>query len=260
MGANRRAGHGKSLIQVNAGLAAIGEIGTMLTQQQLLSRFADRYLTDGFPGPDALQFAAAGRSLNAARDNVIRLDESCDQLVYLAEGATKLVARASGGREQVLGFHFAGDLICVPARGAHAYTLFALQDTSLLTFSYDKVVELAGDNSAILRHLLEASRAALARSREKSIALGRKTAPERVACFLVNMAERIGMAEGKATRFTLPMSRRDIADSIGVTIETVSRQLTELRKRGVVETSGRSRIEICDMAALTRGAGYCHAT
>lgn len=247
------------MIQVNAGLAQMSEVGTMLTQQQLLSRFADCFLDGSPPGPGALQFAVAGRSLEAARDSAIRLDDSCDQLVYLAEGATKLVARASGGREQVLGFHFAGDLICVPARGAHVYQLYALQPTALLTFSYDKVVELADDNPAMLRNLLLATRTALARSREKSIALGRKTAPERVACFLVNMAERIGMADGKATRFSLPMSRRDIADSIGVTIETVSRQLTELRKRGIIETSGRSRIGILDMAKLTCGAGYCQA-
>lgn len=231
--------------------------GAMLTQQQLLSRFVDRFLAGSLPGPGELQFAAAGRSVDAIRDSMVRLDDSCDQLVYLAEGATKLVARASGGREQVLGFHFAGDLMCVPARGSHEYQLSALQDASLLTFSYDKVVELAGDNPVILRKLLVTTRAALARSREKSIALGRKTAPERVAWFLVGMAERIGMSDGKATRITLPMSRRDIADSIGVTIETVSRQLTELRKRGIVETSGRSRVGILDMAELTRGAGFC---
>lgn len=246
------------MIQVKVHQLLMRQTGTMLTQQQLLSRFTERFLDGALARPSVLQFAAAGRSLDAPGNSVFRLDESCDQLVYLAEGATKLVARASGGREQVLGFHFPGDLVCVPARGAHAYSLFALQDTSLLTFSYDKVVELAGENPVMLRHLLDASRAALTRSREKSIALGRKTAPERVACFLVAMAGRIGRTDGKATRFTLPMSRRDIADSMGVTIETVSRQLTELRKRGIIETSGRSRIGILDMAALTQGAGYCH--
>lgn len=230
----------------------------MLTQHQLLSRFADRFLAGPSSRASLLQFAAAGRSLDAAANTVARIDESCDQLVYLAEGATKLVARASGGREQVLGFHFRGDLVCIPARGAHSYALFALKHTSMLAFCYDKVIELASNDPAMLRHLLEASRAALARSRDKTIALGRKTAPERVACFLVAMSERIGIRDGTAIRFTLPMSRRDIADSMGVTIETVSRQLTELRKRGIIETVGRSQIGILDMAALTRGAGYCH--
>lgn len=229
----------------------------MLSEQELLVQFADCVLP-AMPTESLLpQFAAAGRAVRAAKDSIIRLDDSCDQMVFLAQGATKLVARASGGREQVLGFHFAGDLICVPERGAHFYELVALRDTTLLTFCYDKVIELAGDRSAILRQLLFSTRTALARSREKAISLGRKTAPERVACFLVAMAERIGMADGKAIRFVLPMSRRDIADSIGVTIETVSRQLTELRRRGIVATSGRSRIEILDMDELTRGAGYC---
>lgn len=249
-------------MQVNAGETRRGQSGSMLTQQQLLSRFACRFLDDACDAseiaPVVPQFAAAGRAVEAARDTALRLDDSCDQLVWLAEGATKLVAEASGQREQVLGFHFADDLIFVPACGAHEYRLFALEDTSLLAFSYDKTVELAADNPLVLRHILDATRIALARSREKSIALGRKTAPERVACFLVGMAGRNGRTDGKTTRFTLPMSRRDIADSIGVTIETVSRQLTELRRRGIIETSGRSGIGILDMAALTQGAGFCH--
>lgn len=245
------------MIQVNAVKAAIDHWAMMLNEQELMAQFANSLLAGALPDSILSQFRAAGRAVQASRDSGIRLDDSCDQLVFLARGATKLVARASGGREQVLGFHFAGDLICVPARGAHSYQLFALQDTALLTFSFDKVIELAGNSAAILRQLLLATRTALSRSREKSISLGRKTAPERVACFLVAMAERIGMTDGKAIRFSLPMSRRDIADSIGVTIETVSRQLTELRKRGIVETSGRSRVGILDMAELTRGAGYC---
>ena len=72
----------------------------MLTQQQLLSRFAERFLVGPLPRPSVLQFAAAGRSLDVAGNSVIRLHQSCEQLVYIAEGATKLVARASGGREQ----------------------------------------------------------------------------------------------------------------------------------------------------------------
>ncbi len=229
----------------------------MLAHHESFRRFSDRFSGD-HPLSDAsvLQFEAAGRILEVEPDTPVRLDDSCDQLVFLAQGATKLVALASEGREQVIAFHFAGDVVCVPSRTAHAYHLFALDRSLLLAFSYDKVIELAGDNAAILKDILRATRLALDRCREKSIALGRKTAPERIASFLVGMADRIGQPDGKSIAVRLPMSRRDIADSLGVTIETVSRQLTLLRRAEIIETSGRSLVRILDLPALREGAGY----
>jgi len=228
----------------------------MLTQSQLLDRFGLRLIPDGMDEGSRLQFAAASRMLTVNRDQQARLDESCDQLVYLGSGSTKLVALASHEREQVVAFHFEGDLICVPARLRHSYSLVALRDTSLVAMSYDKVIELSGNKPAILETLLKATLASLDRCREKSIALGRKAAPERIASFLVALAARTGKTEGKDIVLPLPMSRRDIADSLGITIETVSRQLTMLRERGVIETLGRSQIRILDLAALTCGAGF----
>lgn len=228
----------------------------MLTQSQLLDRFGLRLLPEGMDEGTRMQFAAASRMLTVKRDQQARLDESCDQLVYLGSGSTKLVALASHEREQVVAFHFEGDLICVPARLRHSYSLVALRDTSLVAMSYDKAIELSGDKPEILEALLRATMASLDRCREKSIALGRKAAPERIASFLIAMAERTGRLEGKAVALPLPMSRRDIADSLGITIETVSRQLTRLRERGIIETVGRSQIRILDLAALTDGAGF----
>lgn len=228
----------------------------MLTQTQILDRFAARLAPDGICEASRLQFGAASRALQLRRDEEARLDESCDQLVFLGSGSTKLVAHASHDREQVVAFHFEDDLVCVPARARHSYRLVALQDTQILAMPFDKLVELAGDRAAILVSLLDATRASLGRCREKSIALGRKAAPERVASFLVGMAGRTGRADGKAIILPLPMSRRDIADSLGITIETVSRQLTRLRERGAIETVGRSQIRILNLTALTEGAGF----
>ena len=86
--------------------------------------------------------------------------------------------------------------------------------------------------------------------------LGRKTAQERLASFLVTMADRIGMQQGGQCVLDLPMSRRDIADSLGLTIETVSRQLTVLRDLALIETSGRSIVTLADIAALEDRAGH----
>jgi CRP/FNR family transcriptional regulator, anaerobic regulatory protein len=105
--------------------------------------------------------------------------------------------------------------------------------------------------------VLTRSLQALHRSRTRMMQMGHKSAAARIADFLVSMAERLsGTAQGPCA-FALPMSRRDIGDSLGLTIETVSRQLTELREAGLVETEGRSKVALTDVAALARIAGRC---
>jgi CRP/FNR family transcriptional regulator len=90
--------------------------------------------------------------------------------------------------------------------------------------------------------------------------LGRKSAPEKIATFLLDMSERLAdngcMAHtGPAKHFTLPFSRQQVADLLGLTIETVSRQFTKLKADGVVALPGRRDVEILDRAALQTLAG-----
>ena len=150
----------------------------------------------------------------------------------------------------------AGDLVSVPARKAHAYTLCALDDCELIFFPSDEFFKLARHEAGMIDEALERTMLALSRSREKAISLGRKSAQERLASFLITMAERIGKNEADACVMELPMSRRDIADSLGLTIETVSRQLSELRDAGLIETSGRSQMRLLDTDRLNARAGH----
>lgn len=223
---------------------------------------------DGFAAlflPSAAGSAARARferiaSLRGACSGAAVLkDEAQDNFVFVASGTVKLVAHASGGREQVLAFHFAGDLVAVPAHGAHSYTLLALSSCEALVFAGAGFVQLCSAYPAASRALLAAVLRSLNRSREKTISLGRKTAQERLAGFLIGLAERIGHATENACLLQLPMSRRDIADSLGLTIETVSRQLGELREAGLVETSGRSEVRLLDLEALAARAGHLPA-
>lgn len=191
-----------------------------------------------------------------ARGSAAPLDHSQGLLVHVAEGATKLVARASGNRQQVVAFHFGGDIISVPANDLHAYTLTALRDSVLIIFPIRDFQDAAAGEPAILRALLERTQTALFRCRDKAVGLGRKNAQERLASFLLTMAERMEMVENGRCTLDLPMSRRDIGDSLGLTIETVCRQLSELRAEGLVETSGRSRVILSDPSALAARAGH----
>ena len=190
------------------------------------------------------------------RGKSVKLEGRSDQLVFLAEGATKLVASEGEEKEQILAFHFPGDMIYVPRRNRGGFQLLALADCRAISFSANSFLDAAEDDPAILRTILTRTFQALHRSRTKAIRLGRKSAQKRIADFLLAMADRIGTPEGHCTRLTLPMSRRDIGNSLGLTIETVSRQLTELREQRLIETCGRSIVQLRDLDRLAQTAGH----
>lgn len=231
------------------------KVGVMSRFLESFDRFADRFLPPGLSDAGLLRIRSLAVLLQPLREQTAQLDQSGPAFVFIAQGAAKLVAHTTAGREQVVGFHFAGDLVTVPATGAHHYCLQALADCELIAFPHAAFREIAASHPGILSRLLDTCEASLARSRDKAVTLGRKTAPERVADFLLTMARRIGTAKDGAIVMELPMSRRDIAHSIGLTIETVSRQFSLLRDEGVIETTGRARVCLLDRAGLEARSG-----
>lgn len=204
---------------------------------------------------------ALGEAAQLERGEELAPDPDTDRLVWLASGAAKLVARGAalsaagvpGG--QVLAFHFAGDLVSVLRQKDGDFRLVALTPCDLVIFPSDRFLDHAQGDPAVLRSVLTRSLQALHRSRTRMMQMGHKSAAARIADFLVSMAERLADCSTGTCAFALPMSRRDIGDSLGLTIETVSRQLTELREAGLVETEGRSKVAITDVGALARIAG-----
>ena len=227
-----------------------------MTFPDLFDRFASAILPLGNTDATHLRFQAVARYASARSGDAPFIGNGQDQIIFIASGSTKLVAHASQGREQVVAFHFAGDLVSVPASGAHAYSLGALEDCELIYFPADEFLQLARYADGMLAQVLDRAMRALARCREKTISLGRKTAQERLASFLVTMADRIGAKTEQGTDLHLPMSRRDISDSLGLTIETVSRQLGELRASGLLATPSRSRVCLLDIDGLKARAGH----
>lgn len=212
------------------------------------------------PGcPVGLRLKALACQQSLAKGGSATLDWSCDQVIFVACGATKLAAHATEDREQIVAFHFGGDVVSVPADGLYAYSLTALVDTELLAFPAREFFDQAAADPTTARALLGRLPLALHRCRDKAVALGQKSALERLAGFLLAMTERIGRVEGNMCLLDLPMSRREIGDSIGLTIETVSRQLGALRDAGIVAPEGRSRIALLDIAALRACAGFAEA-
>lgn len=230
-----------------------------MTFPDLFKRFATRVLPLNVSDATHLKFQAVARYSSAREGDAPFKGNGSDQIIFIARGSTKLVAQASQGREQIVAFNFEGDLVSVPATMAHAYSLIALEDCELIYFPAVKFYQLAKEETMIISDMLDRALKALARCREKTISLGRKTAGERIASFLIAMEERIGIETNEGTALDLPMSRRDIADSLGLTIETVSRQMTDLRGANIIETAGRSRVLLLDLAGLRARAGHIRA-
>ena len=207
--------------------------------------------------PTADRLCEIGYCLHLAKGEALPPDPYEDRLVFLASGSAKLAAQpdAGGTPRQVLAFHFGGDVISVLRQSDGDFRLVALTDCDLVVFPADRFLDIAQNDPPVLRSVLTRSLQALHRSRTRMMQMGHKSAAARIADFLVSMAERLADCSAGSCAFSLPMSRRDIGDSLGLTIETVSRQLTELREAGLLATEGRSRVCLSDVSALARIAG-----
>ncbi|PKP64796.1 MAG: Crp/Fnr family transcriptional regulator [Alphaproteobacteria bacterium HGW-Alphaproteobacteria-7] len=214
------------------------------------------------------RLCAIGTFAHLAKGEQLAPDPRDDRLVYIASGSAKLVAPSGAGSgsggNQVLAFHFGGDLISVLRHSASEpwgdFRLIALTNCDLVIFPADRFLDIAQAEPAVLRSVLTRSLQALHRSRTRMMQMGHKSAQARIADFLVSMAERLADCRDGACAMLLPMSRRDIGDSLGLTIETVSRQLTELREAGLVATEGRSKVCLPDVSALAKLAGGQHSS
>jgi len=226
-----------------------------------MEAFRDALPVGSGAAPTADRLCEIGYCLHLAKGDELAPDAHEDRLVFISRGSAKLAARpvADAPSGQVLAFHFGGDMISVLRQSASEtwgdFRLMALSDCDIVVFPADRFLDIAQADPVVLRSVLARSLQALHRSRTRMMQMGHKSAQQRIADFLVSMAERLADCTTGPCAFALPMSRRDIGDSLGLTIETVSRQLTELREAGLVATEGRSKVCLSDVTALARLAG-----
>ena len=153
------------------------------------------------------------------------------------------------GRQQIVGLQFAPDFLGRPFLGESTITAEAATDTDICTFPRNIVDRMVGEVPDMERKLHSQSLKELDEARDWMLTLGRKTAQEKVASFLLDMSRRVS----KGDRFDLPMQRTDIADHLGLTIETVSRTLTQFAREGLIKLAAASRsVVLCDKDALRR--------
>lgn len=188
---------------------------------------------------------AAGQVLTwAGDDNVL-----CANVV---SGILKVTASTANGREQIVGLVFAGDFVGQLFEETSSLTVTALVDSDLCVYPRERFERVMAEAASIERMLLRRTLASLNDARERMLTLGKRGAQERVAGFLLDLVERTAVrtVDGSIS-IDVPVSRGDMADFLGLTIETVSRQLTRLKVLGAItlERGGRS-ILITDRAAL----------
>ncbi|WP_417318476.1 Crp/Fnr family transcriptional regulator [Erythrobacter aureus] len=183
-----------------------------------------------------------------------------DEAVLVAnviEGVLKLSSHSADGKEQILGLVYPSDFLGRPFGKTSPYGVEALTDAHICVFERTDFDRFAREHPRLEHKLLERTLSELDRTRRWMLLLGRMNAEQKVASFLLEMAERLGtnQASGPETTVSLPLSRQQIADVLGLTIETVSRQLTRLRGAGAIDLPSRREIVLRDTADLEARAG-----
>ena len=174
-------------------------------------------------------------------------DEHADYVYKIISGSVRTYKILSDGRRQIGGFYLPGDIFGMQLADEHAFSAEAITDTKVLVVKRSALTALAGRDAAVGRELFNLTSRELRRMQDRILLLI-KSAQERVASFLLEMAERA--CAGNTVE--LPMSRQDIADYLGLTIETVSRTLTGLEGTAAIEVLTSRRIALRNRAALSR--------
>ena len=168
-------------------------------------------------------------------------------------GVIKLTKLMPDGRQQIVGLQFAPDFLGRPYSKDHNLIAEAATDIRLCRFPKSVLERFIEGSPEMEQRLHEQHMRELDEARDWMLTLGRKTAIEKVASFLILIARHIDPEKEQAEKdleIELPLKRNDIADFLGLTIETVSRQLTNLKKRGLINIDNRRYVTILDMDKL----------
>lgn len=181
---------------------------------------------------------------------IIHEGDPAENLFNVVAGAVKLYKLLPDGRRQITGFLFPGDFLGIAFNETYVYTAEALTPVRLCRFPRRRLEALLRDLPDLEHELLDEAATELVAAQDQMLLLGRKTARERVASFLLMLARRAERHGRQSRRLDLPMGRADIADYLGLTTETVSRTITQLRQSSTIAAANRGEIEILDRTAL----------
>lgn len=201
---------------------------------------------DAIEGQEFSRLAAivTGRSF-ARHQMIVQEGERADWLFNIIAGAVKLYRTMPDGRVQIIGFLGEGDFMGLPPADAYSISAEALTQVDTCVFPRRAFDRLVGDCPALEHRLFDLARTEVASARDHMLLLGRKTARERLATFLLQ--ER---RQPDASELVLPMSRTEIADYLGLTMETVSRTFSAFVRDGLISLDGADRVRLMQLNGL----------
>jgi CRP/FNR family transcriptional regulator len=186
-------------------------------------------------------------------EELVATGQRMERYANIMSGVVKLTKLLADGRQQVVGLQFAPDFLGRPYAAQSTHTAEAATRVRVCSFPRSVIEEILRKSPEMERRLHEQCLSELDEARDWLLALGRKSASEKVASFLFMIASNVDPEQepdNLPVRFELPLRRADIADFLGLTIETVSRHLTKLRKAGLVRIENNRTITVPDMAKL----------
>jgi CRP/FNR family nitrogen fixation transcriptional regulator len=202
--------------------------------------FSRPSIFDAYPG-------LLGTAFSYGKDEEIYGDgEPADYVYEVMNGAVRTCKLLEDGRRQIGAFHLPGDVFGLEAGKTHRMTADAIADTTVRLVRRRSLDAAAQSNPQIANKLWSMTARDLCHAEDHMLLLGRKTAMERVATFLLEMDRRLAVSG----MLDLPMCRRDISDYLGLTIETVSRVLSHLQQEGVLGFSGARQIKLRNQQRL----------
>jgi CRP/FNR family transcriptional regulator len=175
--------------------------------------------------------------------------DTVEWLYQVTHGVVRLTRLLEDGRRQVIAFGYPGDIVGFPAGDCYHTDCEALVDTRLQPYRRS-ILESSAVDPKLHHALLHAALREISAMQDHFMMLGRKSAIEKIASFLCVLTNRVGEDLGKYKQAKLPMSRADIADFLGLTTETVSRTLTQLRKSKIIAIDNIHTIIVLRPTAL----------
>lgn len=188
-----------------------------------------------------------GKILSLRRDQTLFVEgDAVTASFKVMTGAVRSCRLLADGRRHISEFFLPGDFIALDADETHRFTAEAVTDTTLVRYPRAAIDQSASREPRFVRQLFDLTCHRLWAAQQHMLMLGRKTAAERIASFLLEMAAR----SEDSDHVSLPMTRSDIADHLGLTTETVSRAFTQLRAQGFIELNGPSSVVVRDSEGL----------
>lgn len=190
---------------------------------------------------NVIEELVTGRPQMEKSDYLFHAGDKFQSLYAIKSGAIKTYGTTRDGREQITGFHFAGELIGLDAIGnnMHNCNAVALEKTVVCELPYKNIEDISAEIPSIHKEITRLMSLEIRNDEEMLMAIGSMRAEQRVACFLFSLYRRLMQRSKEKSSFRLPMTREEIGNYLGLSLETVSRRMSSLHEEGVLVVENR---------------------